>query len=514
MTARPAPSDSRPLGASSVSAAAGTARAPAAAVAWGVVGLFAAVAGWLGWRSLGWPLVHDAPIMHYIAWRIGEGAVPYRDLFDMNFPGVYLVHLGVLATLGAGDAGWRAFDLAWLAAGSGAVAALAAPWGAPAAAGGALFFAVHHLAGGAWQAGQRDFLLCPFLLAGVLGVARWLERRRPASLAWGGLALGAGITIKPHALALAAALAVVVAVAARRTGVAGPLAAFALPLALAPLAVVAWVAALGGLPAWRAIVVDYLVPLYSRLGRPARWGFHRWHVWIPVAVAAGASLASAGLGRRLSPRHGLAALGVVYGVAHYVGQGKGWEYHVYPLAAFAAPLLFSEVAALLRSPRPVAGALVAASLGAVALMLAAKGAEAAAAADDGWIAGTERRVAAVVADLRPRLAPGDLVQMLDTTDGGIHALLRLGVAQPTRFVYDFHFFHDVDAPVIAGLRRELVGGLERRPPRFVVLFRRGWPAGGYERLESFPALRDRLAAAYRVEVRGDGYVIHAKRDDP
>ena len=40
------------------------------------------------WLSRHWPLVHDAPIMHYLAWRISEGAVPYRDLFDMNFPGV------------------------------------------------------------------------------------------------------------------------------------------------------------------------------------------------------------------------------------------------------------------------------------------------------------------------------------------------------------------------------------------------------------------------------------------
>ena len=63
----------------------------------------ATLVGWLAWRSLGWPLVHYAPLMHYVAWRIAEGAVPYRDLFDMNFPGVYLLHLLVVRTLGAGD---------------------------------------------------------------------------------------------------------------------------------------------------------------------------------------------------------------------------------------------------------------------------------------------------------------------------------------------------------------------------------------------------------------------------
>ena len=154
--------------------------------------------------------------MHYVAWRIGQGAVPYRDLFDMNFPGVYLLHLAALHVFGAGDAGWRLFDLTWLAATSLAAAALAAPWGRLTAAGAGLVFAAYHLAGGAWQTGQRDFLLCPFLLLAALGVARWAERPgERTSLAWGGLALGAGIPVKPHAGLFAVGLLVLVAVVAR-----------------------------------------------------------------------------------------------------------------------------------------------------------------------------------------------------------------------------------------------------------------------------------------------------------
>jgi hypothetical protein len=68
--------------------------------------------------------------------------------------------------------------------------------------------------------------------------------------------------------------------------------------------------------------------------------------------------------------------------------------------------------------------------------------------------------------------------------------------------------------VIRALRDELIRDLDRRPPRFVVLFQRGWPAGGYERVATFPALAERLAHRYRVLATGDGYVIHAKRDDP
>src|SRR2546428_729642 len=229
-----------------------------------IVLFLAVLAGALAWRSRGWPLIHDAALMHYIAWRIGEGAVPYRDLFDMNFPGVYLLHMIVLKLFGSSDAGWRAFDLIWLTATSLAAAALAAPWGRLAAAGAGLFFAVYHLAAGAWQTGQRDFLLCPFLLLAALGVARWAERPgRPASLAWGGLALGAGITVKPHAGLFAAALLVFVAVVARRTGrsVACAAAILAAAVAVAPAAATSWLAAKGALAAWREIVFDYLLPL-------------------------------------------------------------------------------------------------------------------------------------------------------------------------------------------------------------------------------------------------------------
>jgi hypothetical protein len=468
----------------------------------------ALLAAALAWRSRGWPLVHDAPIMHYLAWRIGEGAAPYRDLFDMNFPGVYLVHLAALRVFGAGDAGWRAFDLLWLAGTALCAAALAAPWGRLAAAGAGLVFAVYHLAGGAWQAGQRDFVLCPFLLLAVLGVARWAERRRAWSLAWGGVALGAGITIKPHAAALAAGLLVAVLVLARRAGASpwAPVTLFAAGLVLVLALVVLWVAARGALGAWREIVFDYLLPLYSRVGRPAQWTVYRWHVWLALGAGAVLSLGSALARSRLTARHALAALGAAYGLVHFVGQGKGWEYHLYPLAAFSAVLLFSEVGRLAGEGRRLAAAPLAACAAVAVALLAVKGVEA---GDAAWIGAKERRVAAVVRDLAGRLGPGDTVQVLDTTDGGAHALLRLHAVEPTRFVYDFHFFHDVDAPMIRRLRAELVASLDARPPRAIVLFERGWPAGGYERVARFPELAARLAR-YRFAAQGDGYRLYAR----
>jgi len=276
-------------------------------------------------------------------------------------------------------------------------------------------------------------------------------------------------------------------------------------LAVPSLVVVAWLGAAGALPAWYEIVVGYLVPLYSRLGRPERWTFHRWHVWIPIAAGAVLSIGSAVASRRFAVRHAVVAVGLGYGVAHYLGQGKGWEYHLYPLAAFAAVALFAEAPRMLAAGRLAALPLVA-CLVAAGTMLGLKGVEA---SDAAWIADKERRVSAIVADLDGRLVPGDTVQVLDTTEAGIHALLRLRAVEPTRFIYDFHFYHDVETPSIQRLRAELLAGLDAHPPKFIVLLERGWPAGGYERVEQFPGLRQRLAA-YRVDRRRDGYVVYAR----
>src|SRR5204863_444 len=114
-------------------------------------------------------------------------------------------------------------------------------------------------------------------------------------------------------------------------------------------------------------------------------------------------------------------------------------------------LLFAELEpALARGRWPVAIPLALAVV-AGGGMLAAKAANGSAA---GWERAKAERVRRLTDELAARLSPGDTVQVLDTSGGGIHALLRLRVTEPTRFVYDFHFFHDTAHPVIRPLRAE------------------------------------------------------------
>ena len=483
------------------------ARAGLRLIAWAPVGALGIIGVMVAWWSLPWPLVHDAPILHYIARRIAVGDVPYRDLFDMNQPGAYLLHLGVVSLLGDGDFAWRAFDLGWLVITAIAAAVFARPWGVVAAAGAGVLFAVYHLSGGAWQAGQRDYLICVLLLGAAGAAVAWLESDGVSArwLAAAGGMLGVAITVKPHATVFAIALGVLLALAARRRP-AGARAVvwYAAGLVAAPLGVGAWLVASGGFAAWTDIVFAYLIPLYSRLTRPDDWRFWRVEVWYALAAAVVISLALALRDRRFGWRHGVATLGLAYGVVHYVGQRKGWEYHLYPLAAFAAVLAFSEVEALLSRRRVIAGGLLVLILGVTTVLLGLRGRDAVNAA---WIWDKEMVVRRLVADLSLNLRPADRVQMLDTAEGGTHALLRLGLPSATRFLYDFHFFHDAGHPTIERFRDEFVRALSARPPRFVVVFAQGWPEGKLDRITRFAALNAFLETNYRAVHRRPAYLI-------
>jgi hypothetical protein len=464
--------------------------------------------------SLGWPLVHDGPLMHYIAQRLLAGDAPYRDLFDMNMPGAYLLHAAGLVLFGQGGGGFRALDLAVLAVTLLGLAAALSPFGAWAGSAAVALFALYHLAAGAWNAGQRDLVLCLPLAWASAALVAHVATGRIGLLGMAAVALGAGVCIKPHGLLLAPLLVLLawrcgpgrrlVAGAAVLCGLAGPI-----------VVALAWVARAGGLPAFADVVAGYLVPLYSRVGREGFLEAARLYRYGLPALAGVGGWALAGLLtlaslRRLDGRAGILVAGLGYGVLHFVGQGKGWEYHLYPAVLFGVALGAAGLGSAIRAGRPLAGALLVGILAFTAASLAVKGAGN---VEAGWIAAKVDHARALADALRSLVSAGETIQVLDTTGGGIHALYLLGARQPTRFLYDFHFYHDVETPYVQRLRAELLAGLAARPPAAVVLFEHAWPTGGYERLDGFPELAAWLGAHYHVLGERDGYRIYAARRD-
>ena len=477
----------------------------------------AVVSAVLTLQSLRWPLIHDAPLMHYIAWLIQTGSVPYRDIFDMNAPGTYLVHLGALLLFGHSDFGMRLFDLATLAVMTGLIIHLGRSFGPWSGTTAALLFWLFHLSGGAWRAGQRDYLASLFLLASLVPI--WQEGIGPFRVAGAFGWLGAAALIKPHVTAFAVLLGA--ALLARREDsfprgqrvkLAGwAILGFSLPVA----AVVTWLAVAGGLLPFWELLRDYLIPLYSRLGRAPLVEAVRWQVlgWETLTlVAALALLASFSLlaMKRWSRRHTILVLGVFYGLFHFWVQGKGWEYHLYPLSLFGILLGTSAIDQRLALPQLPSKLIEISLVALLTLTLAVKGVWA---LDAPWIVKKERRVGEIVSFFEPRVTPGVTVQVLDTTEGGIHALFRMGLRQPTRFLYDFHFYHDIGHPVIERLRKELVARLDQKPPTFVLAFQDNWLRHDFSRFDEFPELNTLLTRRYRLLREADGYRIYEKLGD-
>lgn len=148
--------------------------------------------------SLTWPRSWDASIMEYIAWLINQGARPYRDVFDMNFPGTYLFHTAGQRLTGTSDLGFRLRDVTVLL---GALAVFYRlmrrfPW--PTAPMAVMLLAVQYLViAGASGSLQRDWLVAIGVLTATVLL---LGEPRAWRMLLAGVVLGAAASVKPNAV--------------------------------------------------------------------------------------------------------------------------------------------------------------------------------------------------------------------------------------------------------------------------------------------------------------------------
>src|SRR5260370_5498900 len=108
-----------------------------------------------------------------------------------------------------------------------------------------------------------------------------------------------------------------------------------------PGAVFGWLAWRGGLGQFLEILTGYVVPLDSRVGYVSPWQAIAWHSfgrWVAGLLLVLTLLALLVPPPREPARKGLALVGALYGLVHFVVQGKGWEYQLYPLILFGCAL--------------------------------------------------------------------------------------------------------------------------------------------------------------------------------
>lgn len=472
-------------------------------------GLLASVI-YAGLRSLSWPLVHDSPLFHFIAWRMLEGDVPYRDIFDNNMPGIYLTHYFLVKFFGTGDFPWRMFDLAVLSATAAMMGVYGWRHNRLAAIISPLIFFCYHLGSGSPEMGQRDFILCLSFIVAVHGVASAIEE--PRKILWlipAGLFMGYALTLKPFPLFFAALLVVLYIWKTYPSGlrcVAGA-ALFVSSMAALPIAVSLWIVKIGAFDALALLFTDYLLPFYGSLNSPS-WAKMVWHFFTTTPLVLVLLLLVTTRPRLDKVRYLLVLAGLAYGMVHFFVQRKGWFYHSYPFTMFLVlycGMLFGDVMETRNKRNRMLASISMALLGGYLFLRCF-----AVGHMDQPVAVVKPLVEMLVKDIEAAgLDKNDTVQVLDTTEGGIHALLRLRIAQPTRFIYDFHFYHDTDDPRIQKLQNEFLGDLRANKPRLIVAFHRTWmPPYTLARLDSFPALKVLLNEDYAIRAKTWGYTVY------
>ena len=410
----------------------------------------------------GWPLIHDAPLMHYIAWRIGEGARAVSRRLRHELPR-RLPHPPRRSSRCSATA-----TLAWRAVRS--RLARASTRGAPVASRArrrargrraAARAALRALSPGGRRLARGTARLPPVRVPArrraAASRARSRARGARVPLGWAGLALGVAHDDQAARGRLLARAPRPSRPPARRAALArgGGGDACSAPASCSRRARHAWLARVARRA--RRRVVDRLRATSCRStsgrarrrsGSPsaARLGWALGSRWSAPRLAAGA------VDRRRARERAraVALLGVAATArVHFVGPGQGLGVPPLPARGLVRRLPRSAPA------RPGAGrrrhGVPPARLGASRGGLGCSPRPCSSRREGRWTRSTpvDRRQGARASrrstrDLGRGRRPGATVQVLDTTEGGIHALLRLrACAQPTRFIYDFHFFHDV-----------------------------------------------------------------------
>lgn len=420
---------------------------------------------------------------------------PYRDLLEINMPGSYLVNWSVMHTLGEGAVAWRVFDFSLIGAAAWAMIVIARPYDWFAGVFGATLFALYHGRDGAGQAGQRDFIIAVLLLCAYAFLFEFFRRRRGEWAVFAfGLCAGMASTIKPTPLPFFFLLLVLAGMRLKRTGepILRP-SLYALLGFLIPLAVVgAFLVSKHSLGSfWYLLRVE--MPFYQSLGRLPFLKLMTMAASASVRFLALIALAIAVLQwRGWNWESNLLAAGIIFGIASFVAQGKGFPYHRYPMLAFLFLWVGLEIVSGLRSHGTVR--ILATSGLAFALILLPMYVREA--SHKAW---DTRFSDSLAADLN-HLGGHDLsghVQCISMPAECADALYRLRLVQSTGLFYDYLIFGSPQQRVIRDAREEFWQQFQKNSPRVVVVGAGLYPDGfGYGKLASWPLFQQELARNY------------------
>ena len=453
-----------------------------------------------------WPLVGDASIIHYIAFLIQHGMPPYRVVHEMSMPGTYLIEMALMKVFGPDAFAWRVFDftLLGIAAASFAILTRRAGW-FPALFAGTLLALIHGRDGLA-QTGQRDLTMGVLLVAATAALALAVRHRSTGAMAVFGLLAGVVLTIKPTAIPLSVAQAIIAIYVFRKRGfpLVKPILAAAIATLTLPAIALAFLVREGAVAAFWA-TLNGLVPYYATLGHKSL-GFLLVHSISPLMALVIIWLVILALIRpRLDWERAILLSGVLFGLLSYVIQARGFPYYRYPLLAFLLPLMaldFTEAMPFLNAPmvqRKAAAALAVIALGVGGLFLGPQ--SAILIHRYRWL---ETDFNTSLEQNLNRLGGQRLsghIQCIDSISGCDTTLYKMRLVSATGILLDFPLFGDDQLTVVQQSRTEFRSKVFDNPPPVIIvtsaLYVDG--PGDYQKLLRWPELTTFLAANYALD---------------
>ncbi|HEX3571372.1 MAG TPA: glycosyltransferase family 39 protein [Acidobacteriaceae bacterium] len=450
--------------------------------------------------TIRWPWMWDDQVFHYDVFLMKHGWVPYRDIYDINMPGCYLLERWAIAVFGGGDLGWRIYEFLLLGVLTVSGMVIARPYDWLAGLFSGVIFAVLHGADGAAMAVERDEIVTVLLMLSFALLCIAVRRGRSAVMVGCGFVCGMAMLVKPTAAPFGLLYIVLLFAGtrahARTTGRYLVFGALGLTATLAILAVFMLPDSLGPF----LELQRRLIPYYASLGHASWMYLLRESLPPACAILIVVAAAFAVWGRREAGWElwGVRAC-VLLGALSYFAQRKGYTYHRYSFVAFALLWAGVEFGLAMKSAgaRKLAGS---AAMAAAVLLILPHGVN---------ILRHSRHDANPLADqLQADLvqlggsALQNRVQCLDLVTGCYSALYRLGLVQSTGWMGDLQFFSPDDHNAVPYYRQMFWYQIQRNPPKVIVLSSEWFGAKQYsfDKLDAWPQLRDYLNSAYMLEV--------------
>lgn len=491
--------------------------------------------------SFNWSMEHDTPLLHYVAFMMDKhGAVPYRDIFETSMPLSFAFHYLIVTFFGYSELAFRFVDVFFLLSLLTATYFFLLRFGKKVALISCLLFGLVYYYQGQIMSLQRDYIgLLPIVFALLIIPSNQKSIIGKKRFMFVGFLFGLSFLIKPH-LIIAMPLIIAALFATNQKNPIKHLKESSLYLLITGVAFITpivvtllWLFAHDALLPFLNIFFQYL-PLHSSLT-----GYHS-------AIAGSARIIYLVNGTLNLGGYGLLFLVSLFAFYRILSMGnlqkskfislivlfislllyaiyptiagKFWDYHYMPFAYFCsitAGLSFynwpnfqhkslQHNIGVLIVPFIFCASIFISGMPFVSLVTLKRDIQ----FDHAAISPKDGRVDEIAHWLSSRLKPEDKVQPLDWTGGSIHAMLLSKAPLATRFMYDYHFYHNVSNPYIKGLRTTFMRELTSAAPKYIIQVETNKPwVTGIDTNRLFPELTLFLNTYYKVAFTGNGYKI-------